>query len=345
MTLRYAFSHILTFIIFFVVCALALNAVLRANSFAQFDRGRMDFKIDLYLQNYSDSDVLFLGTSRTDRQIDIPHFQSQMQALGCPLSAFNLGVPNLTYEEILYVLERIKDANPQYIVMEEPIYAQHEWAKIESDRLRSFSTWQGTKERLYNIWSYQEDLLRKIYRTGVTLSAFAYEQSNMGHLSRVIFPESNTGGDEIIMPEELKAGRGFVSMDAQGMVDENIRALHEKFTNKKKNFEKNIKNQRLEPSKYNADLRARMIKDLTFKASAKSIVLFPPLVNRVDDNKTLETALSSDIAVLNYNNPEQYPQFWGLENWYDEGHLNAASSRELTGLIARDMCTVMKGES
>lgn len=344
MTLRYAFSHILTFVIVFLLGALALNAILRANDLTRFDRGRMDFKIDLYLQEYADSDVLFLGTSRTDRQIDIAHFQDISEESGCDLSAFNLGVPNLTYEEMLYVLDRIQNANPKYMIIEEPIYAQHEWAKIETDRLRSFSTWTGTKQRLDNIWSYQEDLMRKIYRTGVTLAAFAYEQSNIGHLSRVIFPESNKGGEEIILPEALKEGRGYVSMNMQGAVDYNIAALHDKFQNEKNRFEKSITNQNVTQSKYNPALRADLIQEITSKSNSKHLILFPPLLNRVDDNLSLEQSLlHQDIHVLNYNNPKQYPQFWTAENWYDEGHLNEKSARELTSLIAKDLCLQIKG--
>lgn len=336
MTLRPAFFHILLFILVFGFGALGLNAVLRDMDAVTFDLGRLGFKLDLYLDHYADSDIVFVGTSRTDRQIDIPHLQKEMAALGCPATAYNLGIPNLTYEEMRYVLEHVRTAKPQLIVLEEPIYAQHQIERIETDRLRAFSDWAGSANRFANIWSYQEDLSRKIYRSGVNLLAFAYEQSNLGHLSRLIFPQAHSDKDTIILPEKLRANRGFVSMDTQGEVDENIKKLKKSFTRQIKTFQEKVLVQQKgeNPYQYPAKARATLMRSLREDA----VILLPPLVDKVGNNANLEQELGSTHRVLNYNNPQKHPQFWSINQWYDEGHLNAKASKAFTSLIALDLC-------
>ena len=341
-----AISNVFLFFIVFIFTALTVNYVLRHFDMINFDRGRMDYKIDLFLNEYADSNVVFIGTSRTDRQIDIPYFQTKMKSLGCPESAYNLGIPNLTYEELRYVLYRIRNATPNYIIFEEPIYGQNQLNRIETNRVRSFSTWSGTYNRLQNIWTYQEDIPRKIYRSGIAILSLIYEQSNLGHFSKIVFPGSNKGEEEIILKSELKDARGFISMDQQGKIDKNISKLHDKFLKNEEKFKAAVREElNNNYTSFPAEPRASLIRSILGIAPTKTVLFFPPLLERSSANAALTKTLREDLTVLNYNQPEIYPQFWSASQWYDEWHLNENASRELTSLIAQDLCPLMiKGQ-
>lgn len=343
MMIRHGAYYIFLVFMVFCIASFCLNAALRTMDIVDFDRGRMDAKLDLYLNSFADSDIVFIGTSRTDRQVDIPQFEASMAAAGCNATAYNLGVQNLTYEENIYILQQIGQRNPKMIVMEEPIYAQHEWDKIQSDRLRFFSTWEGTMLRLRNIWTYQEDIARKLYRSMMSVAAFFYEQSNIGHLPKAIFPETTSRDEEILLPEILKANKGYVSMDAQGEVDKNISDLKARFLKSSGNFEARLDNFINSKSVYDTQPRARMLEDLKDMAAnnAESVFfLFPPLPDRIVQNAALEKEMRSlNLNVLNTNDPDRYPQFFRASQWYDEGHLNAEASKQWSAEMADHICT------
>ena len=153
-----------SFCVVLFLSGLALNTWIRHHQSYQPNLERMQTKLDILEKYQSETDILFVGTSRVERHINIPYLEEALAAQSCAANATNIGIPHLTLEEAIYILTHIKSLNMPHlkiIVFEPPMQAQHQVQRMHTDRVRHFSTLQNTYTRLINIWSYQEDIARK----------------------------------------------------------------------------------------------------------------------------------------------------------------------------------------
>lgn len=322
--------------------------------------GLLTDKIKAFDQYRDDIDIVFIGTSRTFRQVNAPMIESLMQEKGCgSYTVFNMGIPNLTYVEMRYVLDHIY-AKPvprlKMVILDEPMPAvRPELERLWADRIRYFSDVSGTVVRLQDILSDQHTPLKKMARVGIAVLGFLYEQSNVGHLSRGVFPQlyahyTETDPESQNMPDDWKATRGYFSLEEQGHVNEAVQKRHDVFLKNLPAFSERLEAQKQHEPDVSvlSPVRLVLFEDVLTRIRDHGQIAglyLPPLPDNVSGNLALERAvarLSPEILLLYYNDPARYRVFWDARLWFDDAHLNDEGSRMLSALMAENMCSVTK---
>lgn len=349
---RYAFL----FCVAFLGLGIASNTVIRHYAAPPY-MGLLTDKLNSFLAHKDEIDILFIGTSRTFRQMNTPLMERELIQCGGP-TLFNMGIPNLTYAEFKYVLDHVKASKPtnlKMLVIGEPMTALRPNIKrLATDRVRFFSDIKGTQNRLENITSYQEPITKKVARFALAIAGFIYEQSNIGHLSRFIFPElysanSDAHAETKDMPKDwMSPHRGYYALQKPGQINEFIQSQHEKFLSNIDQFAQLLETQKsnnatlsTKPNKTRTALYKNMFKEIEEQGWQHALYL-PPLPKRIHENATIESAIKDQTLLLYYNNPQNHPEFWQSGQWFDEAHLNDKASALLSQKIVKRLCPVTK---
>ncbi len=304
----------------------------------------------LFLKTHpQDYQIIFLGSSRTHRMIDSKAIEGQLLDKGCTLRVFNMGFANLTLEESDYLLEEIlsiPDHNFQLIILDEPLTGLQYLDQARSKRTQMLRGFKYLTRRFENIYSYQEPLSKKIYRTGVALYGFAYGILNIGAMSEKLFPEtylSTRQEEDVLIDREQKTFSslgGFKILEDTLDQDERAQRVHTNFLAQKEEFETLLKRRDMSPSPFPAHKRAPLLKEQFKKIQAHHITTgfyVAPLPHRRRENKALVEALGIETFVLNYNDPMRFPIIWQSKYWFDPYHLNREGARLMSQDIGRTL--------
>ena len=357
---RASLKYFLIFILTSAIFSMGLNGLLREFAPKAYT-GLLGEKISAVQSHKDEIDVIFLGSSRTFRQINAPLIESRLKQKSCPaLNVFNMGIPNLTYAELRFVLDKIFETDSKrlkMIIIGEPLPAvRPRMDRLKMDRIRQFSGWRGTLHRFQNIWSYQEPVKDKLGRSALSLIGFAYEQTNIGHLSRIIFPEiywqeAMANSETKTMPKDWMPSRGYLSLEEKGHVNEAVLQTRERFLENMDAFKAVAAAQKITPPEtpYKAeDALLKLYKDVFKELESRNLrygIYLPPLPSRAGENMELAKALrraAPEAVFFHYNDPQAYTQCWNAGLWFDDAHLNDEGSAMLSALIADRLCEEMK---
>ena len=296
-------------------------------------------------------DILFIGSSRTYRLIDIPVINETLGKSGCALTAFNLGYPNMALEELFYFQKRLQQMNlsPRLVVLEEPLGGFRFWSQIPTERIGQFSDFESTTHRLQNIWSFQDSNLKKLYRTGIALTSFGYHMIDPGGLARLLTDnkDSKQDADQIMLQNggylslELRDGDNIYENAAY----KRLQAGKDRFVKKLENAKKITLPENTPPS---ATARAKVMMDLFDLFETETALYVPPQPERIWPNALLTNAIEErgGRLILDYNDPSALPDLWVFENWFDAYHLNAKGasilSKDIGQRLAEHLCSEEK---
>ena len=350
------YQYALLFFVAFLCAGIAANTAIRHYTTPPY-MGLLTDKVDSFLKHKDKINILFIGTSRTFRQIHTPLMEKNLKQCGAP-TLFNMGIPNLTYAELNYVLKHVKHSNPEnlkMVIIGEPMAALRlDIRRLSTDRVRFFSDIKGTQARLENIISYQEPLTKKALRFILAIAGFIYEQSNFGHISHLIFPElyesnNDSHAETKNMPKDwMTEHRGYYALQKPGQINEFIQSQHEKFLANIDQFTKLLETQKNKAGKENIPsnkTRTALYKNILMQIEEQGwqhALYLPPLPNRVSANATLIKVLNKDTRLFFYNNPKRDSVFWQPDQWFDEAHLNDNASEKLSLDIAKRLCPITK---
>ena len=191
----------------------------------------------------------------------------------------------------------------------------------------------------------------------IALYGLVYEISNIGHLSRAFFPtkfeKTLSSNEHDYAPNVVKRlfeNKGFLSLDEEADLVSRTHDRHQKFLkNDLSKFSNLLKKQQSEYRKnfdpqYNqtSTWRAQLMQSLLNKKfdTRYTSLFLPPLPDSLYIHQAL--ALNFKGHVLNYNRPDQYPEFWHPTAWFDDSHLNNQAALKLTKHMADDFCPLIK---
>lgn len=304
----------------------------------QWGNIQLNTKVQYLKEEKVDPKAYFIGSSNTLRHV-IPHTFNKL--IGKDSSyAFNLGVDGVLPPQSLHVLENLleEDQTIDYIFFEINGFdylPEHYFIPTRTKYYYKFS----------ELWMSYRYLLAGNFRLKVKLGMtvkymIAYLENAFKIGMRTDFIKfvygKNVFGDDFLG----KNKDGYYPLRGTHTKDEGVKQrlpaymqqLNKDFTTVYKTIE------RIDKVKYNTYLREVLLAQMELAKAKKVKIIF--LLNPVK----CEFHEAADIVALFYSlpeanridlaNPLTYPEFYQLENRWDEGHLNDAGAKIYTQKLA-----------
>lgn len=308
-------------------------------------------KLDWLAQHGDEYDALFIGSSRTFRQLLPEIFDAEMTAAGYPVRAFNAGVDGMRPPEDTYMMEKIlahRTRPLRYVLVEcNPI------------RLRQRAEDRDTLRAVY--W---HDNVRMMTMFRAAFFADPKKRSWGRRLEKIveIWPDftdhagywmlrnSNLGRGHDLLAEWLgvvppkgnfKSGLGTRS-DGHKPFDQG-EVMSEKMT---ADYEKELAAMRSKAGRGTAGdvvslAELRVKQRLIERAGGRMVLVIPPIIG---DNIFRPKPGDGTPPLLDFSNPEKYPELFMAKHHSDTGHTNNAGARIYTRLVARELAELLKRE-
>jgi hypothetical protein len=282
-------------------------------------------------------DTLFVGTSRTYHQVIPADFDAGTAGASLSTTSFNGAVDGLFPPEDAYYLERIGRTG-----------ARFRWVFLEVNpiRLRIDDAKRGTERIIY--W-HDARRLRLLLREAVEIIR---QQSNRAswaqqwvvikmaaeRIEMFLRAQSNLGRGELLRPWLLRTksvgvdrtvlgarGDGYLEIDYAPLPGAARQAYEAKFAAKIR-----------QPgstgigTKASQDALADSIA-LIRKLGAEPVLVIPPTVE-----PRMLRLRDPDLKILDFSDPQRFPELFRAEHRMDAEHLNTAGARVYTKLLAQE---------
>ena len=332
--------NILVFLFAAVVVAAAIGRV------APFPHMLIVTSKVAHFQNEGDEfDVLFLGSSRTYRQVIPELLEQEMAAAGKKVKAYNLGIDGMRPPEDTYILEQAlkKRTKPLRLVVVEcsPIRL----AQRPEDRGTLRATyWHDLKRTLVLFRrAFLADTKKRNWgdRFGVVAKAWPDFQEHAEYFLNSAF---SLGRGNTLLENWLFKGKQpeLLARDIGPRRDGYRASEHAEYMKGAQlaDYEKQIAEMRAKPPR--VDYGDRVSQDelrekqrIIEKAGGKMILLMPPYTATRFFYPKFESGQTP--PVLDFSSLEKYPALYLPEHHSDSGHLNRPGSEIYTRAIARSL--------
>jgi hypothetical protein len=266
-------------------------------------------------------DTLFFGTSRVFYQIDPQVFDARMAELGTKVSSYNLAADGMNFPETFYVLEHALKAVPHLkLVVFEIGSMQHGDNPIFNEgSLRTYywrdlpRTWTIIRSICRSpkagTWREKADKIRH------QLELMAPNFSNLGRGSEMLTGWLGLSGSIV---KEVVPASGYVAVDRRISASD-LRTFRERMKTKLPPDEL--------PVREDPELRERL-NELVARLRGRGVepcFLYLPAFRK--DRPELPTnAGAKPVLVMDFDNPNEHPEFFREDHYYDVAHLNKTGS-------------------
>ncbi len=329
------------FLLVLAFCSAAISLTLRATTPAPY----MDVltpKLDVYRADASKYDTVFIGTSRTLYHIIPAEIEAGAALAGCDApSVFNFGVHGMNGAEQDWVIEQVLAASGpelQRIVLEDPLPEARKMTDVTSSRSRYFNAPSQYGARLASIWSFPEGVPKRLFRVGIFGYGTVFDLSGVGRAADKAFPPEQ----EIIDDTDYVRGeRGFEALDEIDFDDIKIR--HADFLSRADEFEDALEKYSWGDSpnlNARADYMIGKMRALEARGVQPMFYISPdPMeLDRTPQVGKRAAERAPDITVLNYNQPDMYPDLFERAIWHDFSHVGRKGATMLSAKIGEDLC-------
>jgi hypothetical protein len=294
-------------------------------------------------------DVVFVGSSRVNRQISPRTFDATTAALGRPTRSFNLGVDGMRGLEVHHAVGRLLGemrTPPRYVVFQ--INSLDVIPSPGTVRTNRFVDWHDpatTALALRTLVQADVGTVTEAHAAAAHLRAAAARHGAWGRgctwLRRTIRPAHNA---EAFLAARLgPAGDGFMSYDdelagATGGRRATILAMRERFLSNAPYYPGRVaalaEAVRQPPDGgLGVQVIAAVVERIEAAGSVPIVVIDPGL----ETGDAARAAAARGVAphVLVFNDPAAYPRFFELDVRFDQHHLNESGAIAYSRSIAR----------
>jgi hypothetical protein len=323
-------------------------------------------------------DLVFVGSSRVFRAFDPRVFEVELARAGVPLRAFNFGVGGVQEFEMDGILRALLARRPSrlgWVLYEggpmDPRFALRD--NVESARVVHWHTPGRTRDVLHSIahWPFapedERELLQdlpRIARVWATLGereslwrldlarrhvqVLGWNLTNYGQgraiLGRLLAEDLTNARRAMFTPEELARGQGYIAFEENADESDERRAA--RLRDDPQGYAETVRtvaagNDDFPPLE-TLNLPALAAQhELVRAAGAKLVFVVPPDRSPRPDRRALEQAgLLGNL--LDFNQPEHWPELFALESRYDPGHLSRAGAVAFSSALAREFAARMQ---
>ena len=334
-------SRLVSFVASFVAASLLIGLDLRLPHLPVIEP-----KLTWLGGHVGEFDTLFLGSSRTYRQVIPELFDQLMADAGQPTRSFNFGVDGMRPPEDTYLLEKTLPLfkKPRLVLVEcNEIRVRLRSADRDTMRLVYWHDWkrQGAITRRAFFSDNQPRKLKSRLRDAGKIwpdyiEHAGYWLENTAHLGR---------GVELLADWIAPGVKPPMGLHEVGPGMDGFRILpgHEQFDPSEiAEYEKDMVRLLSRPP-HNDDGDSVSLAEIAEKrriieqAGARMVLVIPPYMDSLAFRPKPGGAIP---LVLDLSSPQKYPEFYKVENRADTGHLNRAgaelSTREIVRLLAKE---------
>lgn len=309
-------------------------------------------KLDWLTEHGDEYDVLFIGSSRTFRQLLPEIFDAEMAAAGQTVRSFNAGVDGMRPPEDTYFLEKIMASRtkPLRLAVVECNPIRLRQRELDRDTLRAVywhdNARTGTMFRAAFLsdgkkrsWS------RRFEKITEALPIFAehaeywmWQNTNLGRGNEFLVEWTGVSHWNGLLEDDLGVrSDGYKAIaQADSMNDAQI-------LDYKKGLAAMMEKQERGGT---GDLvsidEVREKKRLIERAGGQMVLVLPPFVGTGFFRPKPDEGLP---PLLDFSDPEKYPELFSVEHRSDSGHTNFAGSQIYTRLIVREVLPLLKKEA
>lgn len=290
-------------------------------------------------------DTIFVGSSRTARQVVPGVFDAEMAALGTPTRSFNLGAPGMRAPEDGYVLERALSRR------EAPL----RFAIVEANEVRLGipSQDEGTTRAVYwhdvprmrvlwnRVWA-AELSAGDAPRSGRVVVRNLFEFAD--HLRHWFWNASRLGRGPELLQDALSlrqkrlanvlgpAGDGY----SPGRVRRRLAGAElERYQRDLEAVRSGAHQVALADVESQREIRRKQA--LAARYGARLVLVAPPLVGI-----PFAPQPESGVLFLDFSDPRRYPELFTPEHRNDAGHVNALGAELYSRLLARELAAHLR---
>ena len=320
-------AYALVFALWLCASAILIRAGYRNTpAFTQADP-EMHVKLASYDALEAPPDVVFLGTSRVYRHVNITLLENALAEVGCSnVSAYNFGLSGASVSNMRFILDWMlaRKARPALIIVEQNGAVIHNL--ISSNKSYLYTPY--FRPRMW-VLTYGKN----------NVAPFAEIMLNKGAFHRLIEAKKGTLIDPLLAGEH-----GYRTIEEEFSPDSPSRVAYAELLISHPEFLA----EKFEPSKYGGG-RATT-------TQARSAILFHSIHRRDLTRIAVINAPPSRFAVIApdvikvggvempvFNaKPDDLPWLTNADYWIDEGHLNAAGAEKFSAYLAPGICQELR---
>jgi hypothetical protein len=338
---RLAASAAAAFAGFVAACAFLTRAVAPAPADSVL-------RADWLRANGARFDTVFIGSSRTVRQIVPTMFDGTMAEAGRPTHSFNLGSAGMRAPEDAFVLDRALDGRREplrFLVVEcNPVRL----GIPEQDRGTMRAVYWHDGPRVRTLWNrvWARPSLEPDGRSGIGLVSrhlaefadhvrhWAWNASRMGRASDLLDRRLRVDAPALAAPglgpdgDGYDPGRARREMNAEEIA-EYERQLAEEVARGKPDHCADTESQ--------AELQRK--RALAERFGARLVLIAPPTAGAA-----FAPLPDSGLLFLDFSHPDRYPELFVAEHRFDRGHLNHAGALLYSRLLALELARALSRE-
>ena len=331
-------------LVVFVAAALALSAWYRSAA-PRPPIAVLDQKLEDFAAVEAPYDIVFLGSSQTFRHIDPAVIDAGLRQCGLALNSYNFGIPALRQPELDYVAQQILKSGkgPQLLVLQNPIRAETVFDNMMSPRGRYFRGGAYVDEALEDVQCYTGRRRGQARSLLNNLRVIVAEIFALGRMAETFV---NRPDPQLATYDQgFRENAGFWPVDADKSDHVVARLTNTPMTG---DIIADARARRgFAPA---ADTVACRVRQLTetlsaFRDAGTDVAYYvsPAPLDVVHDTAITRAmaARNRDVPILDFNTPEERPQYFDPQLWFDNAHLTGEGARRLSADVAVRLCDVM----
>lgn len=306
-------------------------------------------KLDDLRAHAADYDVILIGSSRVHYDIDPAVLDRSLAEAGCPVRAYNFGIPGLTVAELHWLAARLAeiDGGWKAVLIERPQLPLRTWRFVGSGRHR-----MGHME-LAQVGLSVEALAtssRSRLNAAVDMAQVAlgylYYEIGPGRLAELIEAKPETVPDEGFRIDLSRDG--FVPLEEEVSALLKTRADRmdwDEYAGRLAGLRRTLPSPSPLPEARLEHLRAQ-IADAGKVAPNVGLLLLPQAQRTsVDDSASIAEAAAAGelgrVAVVNLGDPIAYPRLFDDGIWYDDDHLMGDGVPRASAALGPAICKAL----
>jgi len=298
-------------------------------------------KLNYFSQHKDSYDVVFIGSSRTHRQIMPQVFDRVLQEQGYTVRSFNLGIGGSYLPETYFYIRKVLAMRPKKLKWIFIEYTDKLDAREENVRATREVYWHTLAETAYIsqvILASNHDWSDKLVMMFDHLHSYFYGITKNGKGSAWVqeligYQEDNKYKISLLGQYQ----DGYISYDEDP--DRHVKKRQQRFLEKLDNYRGEVQELREERQLIEAhqpfkpEFLAEMVSQMQ-RHGIEPIFVVPPSLHTYKD--LIQSHQQQYVPTLwVFNNPDRFAELYAIENRFDDEHLNQQGSELFTRLLAQ----------
>ena len=312
-------------------------------------------KYDRFFRSTAEYDAVFIGSSRTFRNIDPFVFDSITE-----LTSFNFGVEEVGCPFNYYLTSKIIDSNKsnqiKYLIVElfSPEGNLPKELMMDVNQTNKALFWYEPTHFIFSLRAIEESqsLSTKEKYNEITthLSTLIQSQFKIGHVQRIIdskqkqlhnLYEGKRLDGYYSYDDEIQTKHGNYLVERQEKIRQDLDYFDER-----KTYSSDIYLSQLAQAqslKFHKDYIEELNKRCEEKGMQLILIVQPRMTKeQCDYFNYFKAKAISTMPVLDYSSSDHYPEYYQIENVFDQGHLNTKGAKLFTAKLAVDFNGLLK---